>query len=197
MRVSLYMFLLFLISCQSRDRFVIQGNLPDKTFDGEMIYLVPLENAVKERVDSAVIKDGKFRMEGSAQSTEIFILRAKPVLRLKLQELLVVKEPGTLTAIIGENSLVTGTAMNDSLQRWKDKKIMADYVFEELKQKYKIADKVQKAVLKQAADSINKRTVDFNYRFVRYNKDNVVGKFVYKLSGSAFTPEQQLSLNMH
>lgn len=197
MRFTVYMLLFMLVGCQAKDQFILQGHLPDKTFDGEFIYLVPLENAVKEKVDSAVIKDGKFTLEGEAKAAEIYIIRAKPVLRLKLQELLVVKEPGTLTAMIGENSVITGTALNDSLQRWKDKKIMVDYVFEELKQKYKIADQAQQAVLKQAADSVNMRIVDFNYRFVRYNRDNVVGKFVYKLSGSAFTPEQDLSLNMH
>lgn len=74
---------------------------------------------------------------------------------------------------------------------------MTDYVFEELKQKYKIANHAQQAAIKLAADSINNRVVDSNYRFVRNNRDNVVGKFVYKLSGSAFTPEQDMSLNMH
>lgn len=197
MRFTVYILLLMLVSCQSKDQFILQGHLPDKTFDGEFIYLVPLENAVQEKVDSAVVKDGKFRIDGVAKTAEIYILRAKPILRLKLQELLVVKEPGTLTAMIGENSLVTGTALNDSLQRWKDKKIMTDYVFEELKQKYKIANHAQQAAIKLAADSINNRVVDSNYRFVRNNRDNVVGKFVYKLSGSAFTPEQDMSLNMH
>lgn len=197
MRLTVYILLLFLISCQSKDQFTLQGHLPDKTFDGEFIYLVPLENAVKERVDSAVIKDGKFWMEGRVTSAEIYIMRAKPILRLKLQELLIVKEPGKLTAMIGENSLISGTALNDSLQRWKDKKLMADFVFEELRQKYKTADIDQQSAIKHIADSIDKQSVDFNYQFVRNNKKNVVGKFVYQLSKSEFTPEQDLSLNMY
>lgn len=196
MRNVVYILLLVLAGCQSKDQYSILGHLPDKTFDGEFIYLVPFENAVKEKVDSAMIKDGKFRIEGVAQHAEIYIVRAKPLLRLTLQELLVVKEPGELTVSIGANSLVSGTALNDSLQHWKEKKLMANYLYEQMKQKYKITDSTQQPAIRQAADSINSRMIDFNYQFVRNNKDNVVGKFVYKLMSSIFSTEQKMSLNV-
>ena len=196
MRNAFYILLLLLAGCQSKDQYSIQGHLPDKTFDGEFIYLVPFENAVKEKVDSAMIKDGKFRIEGVAQDAEIYIVRAKPLLRLTLQELLVVKEQGELTVSIGSNSIVGGTALNDSLQSWKEKKLMADFLHQELKQKYKLADTTHQQAIKQAADSIRSRMVDFNYHFVRNNKDNVVGKFVCKLMGSTFSTEQKMSLNV-
>lgn len=193
---AFYILLFFLVGCQSKDRFSIQGHLPDKTYDGEFMYLVPLENAVKEKVDSAVIQDGKFRMEGVSKSAEIYILRAKPILRLELQEMVVVKEPGELNVLIGNNSLVTGTALNDSLQRWKEKKLMADNINEGLRQKFKMANPTQQTQIKHTADSLNHRMVDFHYNFVRNNKDNVVGKFVYQIMGSTFSPEQKMSLNM-
>lgn len=196
MRNAVYILLLILAGCQSKDQYSIQGHLPNKTFDGEFIYLVPFENAVKEKVDSAMIKDGKFRIEGMAQQTEIYIIRTKPLLRFTLEELLVVKEPGELTVSIGANSLVGGTALNDSLQRWKEKKLMANYLYEQLKQKFKTADKAQQPAIKNMADSINSRMNDFNYHFVHHNKDNVVGKFVYKIMGSSFSTEQKMSLNM-
>jgi len=125
-----YILLLLLVGCHSKEDYNIQGHLPDKSFDGEFIYLVPFENAVKEKVDSALIKDGKFRIEGVAQHAEIYIIRAKSILRFTLQELLVVKEPGELTVSIGSNSIVRGTALNDSLQHWKEKKLMADYLYQ-------------------------------------------------------------------
>ena len=196
MRNAVYILLLFLVGCQSKDQYSIQGHLPDKTFDGEFMYLVPFENAVKERVDSAVIIDGKFRIEGVTQHAEIYIVRAKPLLRFTLQELLVVKEAGELTVSIGSNSIVRGTALNDSLQHWKENKLKADYLYQKLKQKYKLADNIHQPAIKQAADSINSRMVDFNVHFVRNNKDNVVGQFVYKIMSSTFSKEQKMSLNL-
>ena len=63
MKNSVFVLFLFLISCQSRNNYTIVGQLPGKTYDGELIYLVPMENASKERVDSTFIKDGSFQFE--------------------------------------------------------------------------------------------------------------------------------------
>ena len=197
MHKAVFILLIFLAGCQSKGQYAIQGYLPDHTYDGELMYLVPFENAVKERVDSAIIQDGKFRMEGVVKKADIYIIRAKPLLRLQLQELLVVKEPGELTVSIGNNSLVSGTALNDSLQRWKERKLETDHIFEKLKQQYQsLEDNTQRTAIKNAADSINSRALKFNYHFVRNNKDNVVGKLVYQIMSSTFSPEQKMSLNM-
>jgi len=197
MRTTVYIFLLLLVGCQADPNFTIEGWLPDKTFDGEFIYLVPLENAVKESVDSAVIADGKFRIEGITNSKEIFIIRPKPVLRLTLQELLVVKEPGNLVVKIGQNSVAGGTALNDSLQRWKEKKMKADFLNETLRQQFLKADTAGREVIKQKAEVLNAKIVEFHFNFVRNNRDNVVGKFVNKMMGDSFTPEQKKSLNLN
>lgn len=196
MRNLCYILFIILTGCQTDGQFRIQGQLPDKTYDGEVIYLVPLENAVKEKVDSAFIVNGMFQIKGVANSAEIYIIRPKPALRLNLQELLVVKEPGELTVRIGPNSMVRGTALNDSLQYWKEKKLLADHLHEELKQKFSSADSSEQTVIKLTADSLNIRIVDFHYNFARNNHDNVVGKFVAKLMGNSFTPEQKKNLNL-
>lgn len=196
MRNNVYLLLLILIGCRADPHFIIKGQLPDKTYDGETIYLVPLENAVKERVDSAIIADGMFRFKGTIRTSEIFILRAKPVLRYNLQELLLVKEPGEVTAKIGKSSSVGGTALNDSLEQWKEKKAVADYLYEELRHQFKMANEADQSVIKQKADSLNTRIIDFHFNFIRRNRDNVVGKFVNKVMGDSFSPEQQKSLNL-
>jgi len=59
-----------------------------------------------------------------------------------------------------------------------------------------LAEEAHQPAIKQAADSINSRMVDFNVHFVSYNKENVVGKFVYKLMNSTFTTEQKISLDI-
>jgi len=196
MRNTVFIFLLLLIGCQTESQFVISGQLPDKTYDGEKIYLVPLESAVKERVDSAIIADGKFRFKGAIKASEIFIIRAKPVLRFNLQELLIVKEQGILHVNIGKKSSVSGTALNDSLEEWKGKKMMGDYLYEDLMHQLKMASETDQLVIKQKADSLNARMTNFHFNFVRNNKDNVVGKFVKKMMGSSLTPEQKKELSI-
>jgi hypothetical protein len=196
MRNTVYLLLLVLISCKTDPQFLIKGQLPDKTYDGETIYLVPLENAVKERVDSTVIADGMFRFEGKVNASEMFILRAKPVLRYNLQELLIVKEPGEVTVKIGKSSSVAGTALNDSLEQWKEKKAVADYLYEELRHQFKMANEADQPAIKQKADSLNNRIIDFHFNFVRRNRDNIVGNFVEKIMGNSFSPEQQKNLKL-
>jgi len=194
LRYLVYLFLL--IGCQSGHRYLIQGHLSDEKSNGEWIYLVPVENPTKESVDSVMIANGEFKFEGSAEVPEIYIIRAKPLLRFTLQELLVVRESGNLIVAIGTNSMVSGTALNDSLQRWKEQKVNADYLYEELRQQFILAGETDQSGIKQKASVLNSLNVDFNYTFVRNNRDNVVGKFVNKLMGNSFSPEQQKSLKL-
>lgn len=195
MRNSFFILLMFLVSCQSGNKYSIAGHLPDKSYDGETIYLVPLENAVKERVDSTVIKDGAFRFEGRLTVPEIYVIRAKPVLRYNLEELLLVREPGELTATIDKKSSVQGTQLNDSLQYWKERKMRFDFVNAELVKQFRDADDSTKAVLKHKADLLNADALNFHFNFVLNNQKNIVGQFVQKIMGSSFSEEQKQKLN--
>ena len=112
--------LLFLCSCRpgTENNYTINGYLPSTELDGEYIYLVPFENASPETVDSALIADGQFRFSGNGE--EIKILRMRPVLRLKSQEILLVTEPGVINVNIDSISWAGGTPQNDVLQLWKE-----------------------------------------------------------------------------
>jgi hypothetical protein len=196
MRNTICLILLILTGCNPGDVFMINGHMKDALYDGEYIYLVPLENSSIARTDSALIANGKFEIKGSAETPEIYIVRARPLLRLKLQELLVVKEQGVLKVNIGNSSQTGGTALNDSLQKWKENKMMSDSLYYQLLGQYKAADITLQSQIKQKADSLNTMNLDFNYRFVRNNLHNVVGKFVNKVMGDSFSPEQKKNLNL-
>jgi hypothetical protein len=195
MRIAVCVLLLILSGCQTGHRFTIKGQMQDDSSDGEMIYLVPLENSTKARMDSSIITKGTFEFEGSRETPEIYIIRAKPILRLTLQELLVVKESGKIIVKIGKNSRVSGTALNDSLQRWKEKKMMSDSLYAELREQYKLASEADQQFIKHKADSLNRENIDFNFNFVLKNQSNVVGKFVSKIMAESFSSEQKRSLN--
>ena len=189
------MLLIFLVSCQSGNKYSIAGHLPDKSYDGETIYLVPLENAVKERVDSTVIKDGAFRFEGGLTVPEIYVIRVKPVLRYNLEELLLVRESGELTVTIDKKSSVRGTQLNDSLQYWKERKMRFDFVNAELVKQFRDADEASRSEIQQRADSLHVDATNFHFNFVKNNINNIVGQFVQKIMGSSFTEEQKQKLN--
>lgn len=197
MRNSVIAFLFsffFFLSCTPGKNFLLVGSLPDKTYDGEVIYLVPLENAVKERVDSAVIREGFFRFEGRVTAPEIYVIRAKPVLRYNLEELLVVREPGELTAKIDTKSSIGGTPLNDSLQVWKERKMRFDFVNAGLVKQFRAADDASKPEIKQRVDLLNVDATTFHFNFVKNNKNNLVGQFVLRIMASSFSPEQKKEL---
>lgn len=105
--------LLFCISCllwascgNSGQNYVIEGTLPSLKYDGEWIYLVPMENA-PGRVDSVKITNASFSFSG--QGEEMRVLRLRHLLRIYIQELLVVTEPGTIHVKADSVGSVTGT----------------------------------------------------------------------------------------
>ena len=196
MKNSVFILFLFLISCHSRNNFTIVGQLPGKTYDGELIYLVPMENASKETVDSSFIKNGSFQFEGYAKIPEIYVIRAKPVLRYNLEELLVVREAGQMNVKLDKRSSVQGTALNDSLQYWKEQKMKFDLVDVDLIKQYRNASDSVKQDLKQRADLLKIDATNFHFNFVLNNKGNAVGQFVQKMMGSSFSVEQKQKLNV-
>ena len=113
--------LFFCISCllwasceNSRQNYVIEGTLPSLKYDGEWIYLVPMENA-PGRVDSVKITNASFSFSG--QGEEMRVLRLRHLLRIYIQELLVVTEPGTIHVKADSVGSVTGTPQNDALNK--------------------------------------------------------------------------------
>ena len=86
-------------------------------YDGEWIYLVPMENA-PGRVDSVKITNASFSFSGKGE--EMRVLRLRHLLRIYIQELLVVTEPGTIHVKADSVGSVTGTPQNDALQKWKE-----------------------------------------------------------------------------
>lgn len=185
-----------MISCvQTDNRYIIEGRLSGTAYDGELIYLVPIEDATAETVDSAKIQNGVFRFEGDASQPGIRILRTRPILRLELQELLVVTESGKISVIIDSVSSVQGTPQNDALQKWKDRKRNADFAFANLNQQIREADETQKTKLKLLLQKFDKEYSNYNYNFVKKNKNTAVGAFIYKMTGFSFTPKQKREID--
>lgn len=183
---TLYILLLITccISCNSHQKkFKITGSVPSTKYDGEWIYLVPVEGANSHTVDSAKISNASFTFEGNIE--RMSIIRSRALLRLKLQELLIVTEPGTTKAILDSVSSAHGTPQNEALQLWKEEreKSMSAYSFIAVGLR-SVSGKDSLRWVTQK-DAIIKRDKSFNERFLKEQGDNTVGTFVRKLTGNS------------
>lgn len=184
------MALCFLIlSCQERkDVFEINGTVAGEGFEDEVVYLVPLEGATAGNVDSAYIKGGKFHFSGKIDSADIRIIRTRPILRLKLEELLVVVEPGEIRVGLDSASWTSGTVQNAALQEWKENKTGTDRMI------YGLLDKLETggdtAAIENEISGIKNRFSEYSFSFVKANRNGIAGRFVLRMTRSLFTEEQ-------
>lgn len=189
-------FVLVLASCTSENNFRIDGQLPDNSFNNEWVYLVPLQNAPVERVDSTQIKNGKFIFEGKVNAPEVYIIRTRPLIRLSLQELLVVKEPGQIYAYLGKTGKTKGTVLNDSLQVWKEQKELFDVKKNLLQQRYSSANENEKERIKEQQLKLAKQKNAYHFNFAKNNQKNVVGAMVTRFTKASFSSEQKNELGI-
>ncbi|GHV48164.1 hypothetical protein FACS1894181_03220 [Bacteroidia bacterium] len=171
---------------------VIEGKLPSGAYNNEWVYWVPIKGASAETVDSTLIHGNTFRLIPSKHNqNKTGIIRVKPQLRLSLQEIVVLTEPGTVLVTLDSISSAKGTPLNETLQRWKNKKQEYDNHIRSLYDKYTSTDTTgMQAGIKNA--STEYRT--YIYRIISENKNNEAGKFLYSLYKSTFTPEQLQAL---
>lgn len=188
--------LLFLMACKPSAQYVIEGSVTDPKCENEWVYLVPYENATSENVDSVKIVDGRFLFEGIAESPEMCIVRTKPILRFVVQELLVVREPGQINVVLSGSSSAQGTALNDSLQQWKDRKLMFDEIQGNIMRQFKNSSDSVKSLSLGQLDSLKNSYRNYNLAFIGNNKDNVVGQTIYMITKDLFSEDQRKSLGL-
>lgn len=167
-----------LLSCSNyQPKYTIKGTLESKNYDGEWIYLTPAENASRTNIDSVKIKDGRFTFTGDTE--RVSILRLKPILRLKVQELLVVTEKGIINVKLGKNSSASGTKQNELLQQWKDntiKSIATTQAYNELKEKGTSPKEIKN--IEEERDSITKYTKKLTTDIIHKNRGTTLSKFL-------------------
>jgi hypothetical protein len=156
----IFLLLIALITaCSDKPVSRIEGEVPGTQYDNEWVYLVPIEGATAQTVDSTQIQKGRFQFQISAnKQNRIYILRLQPLLRLRLQDILVITEPGSIQVRMDSVSYASGTPLNQTLQEWKD----------------------------QQRENIPQYTA-YVHQLVLENKNNAVGKFIYSLHKSLFT----------
>lgn len=116
--ITLFAASALLASCSQNNEYVIYGTVSNPDLEGAQVFLVPLENATKETIDSVSIKNQMFEFRGTEE--KMAEIRIEMYKRYGNENLLVVTEPGETFVTIGPVSSSRGTSQNDSLQVWKN-----------------------------------------------------------------------------
>ncbi|WP_085536679.1 DUF4369 domain-containing protein [Massilibacteroides vaginae] len=182
-----------LFSCQTKQAsYTIAGTVSGNDYENEVVYLVPLEGATVENVDSTYIRDGEFRFSGKIDTPSIYIIRTRPIVRLKLEEVLVVVEPGEIQVKLESTSSTAGTILNNALQEWKERKSSYELKRNHLSSLLNQTDKPE--IIKNEISTIDSDFSKYNYSFVKENKKNIVGSFVFKMTRALLSSEQIVDL---
>lgn len=168
-----------LCSCQADKSYSIEGAIyGGRNFDDQTIYLVPFSGSTAGRIDSAKVRDGCFRFDGTAEAGGIFIVRMRPMMRLFIEELILIREPGNIRAMLSEHSSASGTPLNDSLQSWREYKQTIDTQLEDIRKKLRRADPRETARLKASQDSLRTLFDKHNRASALANSGNTFGEFL-------------------
>lgn len=175
MKLLKYLFLLLIAGscCRETPQTHIEGFIDDK-YDGEWLYLVPLHNPTAQTVDSVKISNGRFSFHKPADSINLHILRLRPILRLKVEELLVVLEPGSFSVRLDSVSRAVGTDLNDRLQQWKDHKREVDRRISRIKKSSQNMKDLE-IEMKDSIEMIRREASLYNRKFIQENNSNILG----------------------
>lgn len=166
------------VSCSNDKSYVIEGALyGGSSFEGETIYMAPYGSVSSDNIDSCIIRNGRFRFEGVADESEVCIIRMRPMMRLFIEQLVLVREPGHVSVILSKRSSARGTALNDSLQAWKELKAKSDSSFLMLDKQIKLAPDYQREALVHQRDSLKKDFMQQVKAIVTRN-DNAFGDYI-------------------
>ena len=173
----LYLLALPLAACQTKGpSYTISGTVSEKYKDGRTIYLM---KKGPTKLDSTIIKNGKFTFTGRQDSTVVRFLFMPPKEGKGLNQSFYL-ENGHIIADI-RNWKITGTPNNDAYDAfWSGYKPLSDLLNElEKKFRHSTTDKEAEEIRKQM-DELIKKINEYKFNSIIANIDNlVVGRSLF------------------
>lgn len=185
---------LFLASCQKRP--YIQGTTSISDLEGRMLYLKIYADGDLRDIDSTRIVHGKFQFTGDVDSTVMANLFLEDMSLMPI-----VIDENVLQVSLSENERqIKGSALNDSLLAFAERKSVLDEKLEEMphRESQMIMDGYDHAeivsMLNAEIDDLTRRRSEMVSRFIKDNMDNVLGPGVFMIVTSSLpfpvlTPE--------
>ena len=176
---------LICLSCTSKGEFFIKGTAVD--MEGAQIYLIHQQENGVEKIDTTIVKNGKFSFTGIQKEPAIYVISLNnPSLEITdpIYQVLVV-EPGKVLVDIESNTIkISGTPANDSFRVHMEAKEQLFKIEKELHQKYASVD--LSTLSEEEIEKINEEFMllndslkNINLNFVIQNIDNPLGENLF------------------
>lgn len=188
-RLILLLISAFMIgACAEKQEYVIFGNV-DKQYEGAEVYVLNEENR-REKLDSTVVKDGWFRLQGEVKQPilAVIVVKSETGKRVTMNCVL---EKGVIELDMFENVL-KGTLKNDALHELNTACEMEVEALEMLYSQYMTAvSEEERKAIELKYDSVNEL---YNDKYLitalctyNSNKDNILGAYsIYKIIETEF-----------
>ena len=175
-------------SCASdKKSYVIQGIVPDSTYNGQLVYLIDDENDAA--IDSAVVANGKFTFTGVPDTSRFMHVGLERQLYAN-----VILEGGKITVDLSDPTKLSGTPLNDELAKYmNEQNALGEQIgseYEKIQETYKD----DKATLRILLEEKNKEIQSlYNSLYEKYfyaNKQNAIGKLLFLEWHYGLSPEK-------
>ena len=185
----------FAMTACNNPSYTIQGTV-EGAENGKYVYLQRPEGRSLVNVDSAMVTDGKFKLEGRQDTLALHYL----VYKLSAREAYGVEvflENANMKAQLGATSKIGGTALNDSLQLFNDvrSKLIAegDKVYSQLENDTTLNEE-QHNKLREMLEQNTKAITATAQRTIANNINNELGVYMLPMYYSSFELEELKAL---
>ena len=193
--------ILVMVACQKKTDYTIKGTVVDPGYEGKNVYVQEVSDSGMDNIDTAVIKNGAFTFAGKADSTVLrFIALDESVSSKNLTRVPVLIEPGVVQVKFDTVVTVTGTPSNDAYNAYRsqqyDMQVKAKSIIDQYNSATEqgVMNDSLEAEIRESYDNIAKDMDSLQFRFMKENIGNDLGRYLFKTSWKGFTPEQQKEL---
>lgn len=174
-----------LVSCEQSNKYEIKGTVSDPAFEGTTVFLQEAMEREAVNLDSAVVKNGQFKITGEAESVKMLMIALDPEKGQDAPSPLIVIEPGKINVNFGETITVGGTKLNDAYNKFnksqeevnaKMRTVLGE--FQKSSQDGILTPDREKELrdeYEKLYESMSEETVDF----IKSNIDNGLGQFFF------------------
>lgn len=189
---------LLLLSCKNNKEYTIDGTVVDPAYEGKNVYVQLMSTDQMDTVDTLVIENGKFRMEGVADSTFLRFFSIDESVNPQGQNRIpVLIEPGTIEIKFDTIITVSGTDANNAYNDFRLKQRGLNDDARSVINEYNSAvaagtmNDTLETEIRGTFDKLQKEIYDVNVDYVKNNMNNELGKYIFMTSSGLFELEQQ------
>lgn len=181
-----------LLACkESNPGYKISGTVANPALNGEVVYLYEYGNPMATPIDSAVVEEGVFVMEGNQANPELCIIgfdenvvapRSNGSGEENIFSTVFVLENGDLQAVLDSTSSVTGTPENNELKAHKDaiKNLnMQSKSLAEKSKNFKDLGEEDKAEVKKLYDIYIKQRLELAKNYIESHLHKISGGYIF------------------